>query len=146
MKKIVIKRTKQDLIQTTGILELFIDGKVVFTCFTLELPWMNNERRISRIPESKYKAIPHQSPKFGNSIWIQDVPNRSEILIHYGNFFRNTLGCILVGRDLFDIDGDGHLDVTASKKTINQLYNYIKDEKKIEVEIQNFAPSKQGTI
>lgn len=126
-QQIVIMRTKQDEHQTSGTLELFDSNGKLFECLTLELPWRNNQQRISRIPDNHYKAVKHQSPKFGNTIWIQDVPNRSEILIHRGNYRRDTLGCILVGEKLIDIDGDGHKDVTNSTATMNKLYELVKD-------------------
>lgn len=130
-----IERIKEDDYQTLG--KLSIESSIGgFNCKTLELPWRNNERRVSRIPSGEYKAVPHQSPKFGDSVWIQDVPNRSEILIHLGNYHRDTLGCILVGRGFYDIDGDGHLDVTASRDTMTELYNLVKDEKELTVIIE----------
>lgn len=125
--RIVITRFKQDNYQTKGILQVFKDDEVIFECKTLELPWKDNALNISRIPSGSYKFIKHSSPKFRNSFWIQNVPDRSEILIHYGNYKRDTEGCILVGESFFDIDGDGHRDVTNSKKTINNLYNIIGD-------------------
>lgn len=133
MSKIKINRIKEDDFQTIG--ELQVDNG--FTCKTLELPWRDNQRRISRIPEGNYIAIPHISPRFGNSIWIQNVPNRSEILIHLGNYHRDTLGCILVGKDFYDIDNDGHVDVTMSRVTMEDLYDVIKDNAQIEIEIKD---------
>jgi hypothetical protein len=61
---------------------------------TLELPWKDNQRRVSCIPVGAYKCKKHRSPRFGLSLWLQDVPNRSEILIHQGNFYADILGCI----------------------------------------------------
>lgn len=132
MKTITITRTKESSYQTLGILQ-FGD----FSCKTLELPWKNNERRVSRIPSGEYECVPHQSPKFGDSLWVQDVPNRSEILIHLGNYYRDTLGCILVGREFLDIDGDGHLDVTASRSTMTELYRLVQNESKLKLIIHD---------
>ena len=126
-------RTYQDDYQTQGELNVIQDNSILFSCVTLELPWRNNERRISRIPNGIYPVFKHTSPKFGNSLWIQDVPNRSEILIHVGNYNRDTLGCILVGDRFIDIDGDGHKDVTNSRNTINKLYSIVLDELAIEI-------------
>lgn len=137
--ELIVNRTKQDSVQTLGALT--VGG---FECYTLELPWRGNKRRISRIPEGIYTGIPHVSPNFGNSIWIKDVPDRSEILVHYGNFYRNTLGCVLVGRTLFDIDDDGHVDVTHSRSTMEQLYDIIRYEKEFPVIVKNTAHSKTG--
>lgn len=49
----------------------------VSVCYTLELPWKNNENNISCIPEGKYKCIPYLSPKFKKDVWlVLDVPGR----------------------------------------------------------------------
>lgn len=139
MIELIVNRMFQDDVQTVGLLT--VGG---FSCKTLELSWKQNRQYISRIPESEYIAIPHVSPKFGNSIWVLDVSGRSEILTHYGNFYSNTLGCILVGRNLFDIDGDGHVDVTHSRTTMEQLYDIIRFEKQFIFKIINTAPSSTG--
>ena len=56
---------------TNGTLK--IDGKLL--CFTIELPWFNNEKRVSCVPEG--------------------VPNRELILIHPANDAQSELrGCI----------------------------------------------------
>lgn len=133
--KIIINRTKEDAVQTLGGLRVFDGGQQIFECNTLELPWKNNQRRVSRIPDGVYVANKHKSPKFGESIHIRDVENRSEILIHYGNYNRNTLGCVLVGENFADIDGDGHLDVTNSRQTMKELYDIVPDD--LVVEIKN---------
>lgn len=65
---------------------------------TLELPWKNNKTRTSCIPEGEYNAAWHLSPKFGWTYKIFNVPGRSEILFHAGNYPSNTLGCILLGK------------------------------------------------
>ena len=124
--RIVIDRIDQNDYQTEGFLRVYEGERLVFDCKTLELPWRNNQRRISRIPDGRYQAILHHSPRFGESIWIQGVPNRSEILIHLGNYNRDTLGCILVGSDFADIDGDGQYDVIASRQTMLKLFDTIQ--------------------
>ena len=130
---IKLTRTYQDDYQTQGELEVIKDNNILFTCKTLELPWRDNQRRISRIPSGIYPVLKHISPRFGDTLWIHDVPNRSEILIHRGNYHRDTLGCILVGEKLIDIDGDGHKDVTNSRVTMNWLFDIVLDELAIEI-------------
>ena len=120
--------------QTEGVLYLINNNKVVFECKTLELPWKGNNRRVSCIPVGKYKAIKHVSPKFGNCLWIKDVPNRSEILIHPANYVQQLLGCIALGNKHTDINGDGLIDVADSRTTVNKLLNLIEG-KEINIEI-----------
>jgi len=63
---------------------------------TLENPWIDNLPRVSCIPCGLYLCKRIDSPKFGDTFEICDVPERTHILFHSGNFERDTLGCILV--------------------------------------------------
>lgn len=107
--------------------------RVVFECVGLELPWKDNKFRVSCIPNGKYKAIKHKSPRLGNSFWIKDVPNRSEILIHIGNYNKDTVGCLLPGRERTDINKDGLMDVTRSGQTMDKLWEVLPNEFEIEI-------------
>lgn len=112
--------------QTLGRLSVVSDeGKEVFSCVTLELPWLNNARRISCIPEGDYTCKRHLSPKFGQTYHVTNVANRDAILIHHGNYNRDTLGCILVGNQHKDLNKDGLLDVANSKATMSELLDII---------------------
>lgn len=64
-------------------------------CGTIELPWRNNLRMVSCIPEGRYRLFRHHFPKHGDQLGIASVPNREAILIHPGNDARKDLrGCI----------------------------------------------------
>ena len=108
-------------------------GTVSFN--TLELPWKQNQRRISCIPEGAYRCIPHTSPKFGRCFWLQDVPGRSEILIHPGNFTSQILGCILPGTGHADINGDGITDVVSSRVAMSLLLNLLWNHHEFDIVI-----------
>lgn len=101
---------------------------VIFQCDTLELPWENNQKKISHIPTGTYEVVKRWSPKFSNHFHITGTPDRSLILIHAGNTFYDIEGCILPGDDLRDINGDGHLDVINSKKTLERLLKIMPDK------------------
>ncbi len=144
-QQIVLTRFQEDEKQTEGTLELYNNEKLLFSCKVLELPWRDNKRRISRIPRGHYECVKHISPNFGNSIWIKDVPDRSEILIHVGNFIGNpnpktgkpdSLGCPIVGEQ-FNDPGTGVVNVTNSRTTINKLYELVKEPVYINI-IENF--------
>jgi len=68
---------------------------------TLELPYRKNCPNLSAIPSGSYLCQRIQSPKFGETFEVQDVPNRKGILFHYGNTVNDTQGCILLGT-MFD--------------------------------------------
>lgn len=64
-------------------------------CGTIELPWRNNLRMVSCIPEGRYRLFRHHFPKHDDQLGIANVPNREAILIHPGNDARKDLrGCI----------------------------------------------------
>ncbi|SOC79812.1 hypothetical protein SAMN06296241_1349 [Salinimicrobium sediminis] len=134
--RLLIERMTDDTKQTIG--RMFVLDEEDFSthdCPVLELPWKENKRRVSCIPVGKYQVIKHRSRTFGNCFWVLDVPGRSEILIHKGNYHSNTLGCILPGIDLSDINQDGYVDVTASGDQMKKLLDLLP--KKFELEIIN---------
>lgn len=135
--KLLLERYSHEEKQTIGKLFLLNNsGGAIAEWHSLELPWLDNQRRVSCIPIGTYKARKHKSPRFESSLWLQDVPNRSEILIHRGNFYTDILGCILIGKDLADINNDGVIDVTQSVTAINELMSHLNDVDSIIIEIK----------
>lgn len=97
-------------------------GDIVMQCASLELPWLDNEKNISCIPSGIYAVEKVDSPKFGQGTFhIKNVPNRSSILIHPGNFTRQIKGCVLLGDKFTDLDKDGITDVVNSKATVDKV-------------------------
>lgn len=120
--KATIKRFSHETKQTLGELSLFDNnGKEIFNCKTLELPWLDNATQKSCIPTGTYKVIQRTSQKFKKHFHVTEVPGRSYILIHAGNYHWDILGCILVGDSLKDINNDGFRDILNSKNTLNKL-------------------------
>jgi len=136
--KLELNRCQTDDKQTLGELYLLSDNEAVLNKWmTLELPDMNNTRYISRIPANTYNAVIHNSPRFGKTLWIQDVPNRSEILIHQGNYHTQIKGCILIGQNHIDINNDGLKDVTSSRKSMAKLMSQLQGIENIEITIND---------
>lgn len=112
-------------------------GAVSFQCMTAELPCRDNARNRSCIPEGRYPCLMRDS-HFGRVYELQDVPGRSAILIHYGNwagdeslgFVSDVEGCILVGEHRAPIEWNDRdagrsgmqLGVTNSRKTLSRLH------------------------
>lgn len=125
--RIDIKRITESDKQTEGVLTVYQgcpgsnEEEVVFQCYTLELPWLDNKARVSCIPKNTYNVEKRSSTKYKHHFHVLNVPNRSWILVHNGNYNWHTKGCILVGKTLTDINGDGYRDVTSSKSTLNYL-------------------------
>ena len=80
--------------------ELFINGERF--CDTLELPYRDNQRRVSCIPIGEYPVrmrYPRESAtRYYLHLLVKEVPNRDYILFHRGNTAKDTKGCILVGQ------------------------------------------------
>ena len=125
--KLILARSKtfSNDSQTTGVL---FNEQLDELCKILELPWLDNVRRKSCIPEGEYRVVAHKSPKFGACFWVRDVPGRSEILIHPANYTRQLLGCLAPGLDFGDIDGDGVIDVKSSRKAMDKLLTTLPRE------------------
>ena len=87
-------RDDQDDVRTLGAM---FDGEERLV-ETLELPWRDNQRGISCVPEGTYECKLAFSPSRKCYVyWLQNVPGRQDVQIHIGNFPKDIRGCILVG-------------------------------------------------
>jgi hypothetical protein len=69
--------------------EIYVNG--IKMGVTLELP------HGQRIPAGTYNAGTYSSPKYGRTvIMLKNVPGRTNIEIHHGNYVSDTTGCILL--------------------------------------------------
>lgn len=105
----------------------------------LELPYRNNQVNISCIPVGKYGCRLRTSQKYGKHLEVLEVPNRSDILIHVGNFPKDTKGCLLIGDRFTDLDGDGLKEVANSRRALKELVSLceLDPDNKITLEITN---------
>lgn len=70
-----------------------------------EPPWRDNRANISCIPPDRYICTLAVSPTYGLCPHILDVPGRTDILIHWGNWagdteaglYSDSAGCVLAG-------------------------------------------------
>ena len=90
-----------------------------FQCFSLELPDLDNQINISCIPHGTYECEKISDTKFS----IKNVPNRTYIQGHIGNFVTDIQGCVIFGdRVLFS---DGVPMVGNSQSTFSKLMNNL---------------------
>lgn len=144
--KITVKRTEHAN-STTG--ELYIDG--VKQCVTLEDKCRkDSETKVygeTAIPYGKYKVtlrtegtiFEDYKTRFKDirnergTLWIRNIPGFEYVLIHVGNYCRDTLGCLLVGsRVVSDVE------IAESTVAYKRIYPIIADalEKGEEVTIE----------
>jgi len=92
--------------------------------FATERPWLNNIKQESCIPAGTYEVKWHKSPKFGMCYKVQNVPNRGDILIHPGNYYWHSYGCILPAMKLGYLDGKkaGLISQPAVRR-LNEFFN-----------------------
>jgi hypothetical protein len=99
-----------------------------FICHTIELPWKDNERRTSCIPEGRYELQKRYSPKFKWHLLVKGVPARSVILIHPANdALKELKGCIAPVSTL-TAQGKGLLSKNALTRLIAVVYCALKKE------------------
>ena len=131
-----LKRIFRNKNKTLGILQIIFEDEVLVNLKTIELPWRDNKRNISSIPSGVYDVVVgHNSPRFGWTLWLQDVPNRSEILVHQTSFVRQLRGCIAPGLFHKDIDKDGIIDVSNSRDAMSVLKIYLGGFRTMKLEI-----------
>lgn len=134
--KLTITRFKEIEDGTIGNFVLSNDGKAIMTGFTLEPagPDTIMPNKDKRIPKGFYHTTWHDSPKFKQKLPLlfnNLVPNYRYILIHAGNYPKDTQGCILLG-DSYDERG-----VYNSKKTLQKFLEFVKDSNfKVEIKAE----------
>jgi hypothetical protein len=118
---------------TNGKLEF--EGKLI--CLTIELPWKENEKRVSCIPEGKYFISKRYSKKFQFHLEILDVKDRSLILLHPANNAQKELkGCIA---PVTKLSGPG-LGLDSRKafvKLKNLVYKVLDQKQEVELIVQS---------
>ena len=111
---------------------LLMDGSVF--CVTLELPWNNNQTDISCIPTGQYTCNKITSPKFGVVFEVQGVPNRVDVLLHIGNYTKDTHGCILLGSSFIE---DGNRGIAQSTVMFNHFMTVLNNDDSFTLTIAN---------
>lgn len=100
------------LIERFGYTPFGTFGRLIYgdnRYFTVELPWKNNEKRVSCIPEGRYKVKWYNAPTFGKtlavvggtvSLYEDPKFKRSAVLFHKANTMDDLEGCIGLGTSL----------------------------------------------
>lgn len=133
---ILIRLDDSSGVQTLGELHLYDGNNRLFTCKSLEPAWKDNERGKSRVIAGSYKVVYEWSPKFKMNLFeLKDVPGRTESKIHVLNHYFQTEGCIGVGKNLIDINGDGQLDISSSESTLHVLHGMILPDTELYIDI-----------
>ncbi|MBV30859.1 MAG: hypothetical protein CL504_09510, partial [Actinobacteria bacterium] len=105
--------------------------------YSVERPWMDNAPNVSCIPEGEYKVSWRLSPRFGETWHIQDVPDRTHILIHAANFPYDVEGCIGLGMGVMD----QRVGVKSSRRAVQSFDELTRSEEEwlLKVEFAHLA-------
>jgi hypothetical protein len=124
-------RVAQNKEATFGV--LVKESKTPFV-LTLERIWNDNQRGKSCIPFGTYTCLRcrkskdynfKDSPNFGNTFQVINIPGRMYVLFHKGNIHIDTHGCICVGEKFDPVKGtDG---IAQSTQGYEEFLNYLKD-------------------
>lgn len=129
--KLILTRLAETPDETYGVLRTE-HGEML--AVTLEHPWRDNKRMVSRIPAGTYVVFRRFSPKRRYFLWeIRFVRGRSNIQIHIGNTTADTDGCILVGLTTGILGGK--LAVLRSRDAFKLLMNKTAMVDSFELEV-----------
>lgn len=131
--KAYLMRLMENDSRTLGRMILFDGVNPAWSGVTLELPWKDNQNKKSCIPKGIYSAALVESPKFGKVFQVENVSGRSGILFHAGNYPKDTQGCILIGVNFRDLDGDREQDIESSRAAMKSLMRAGKNGFELEI-------------
>lgn len=141
MFKLEINRFKEIYDGTLGTFTLYKcfenEERAVFKGYSLEPagPDTTESGKDRRIPEGEYNVKWLPSPRFKRTLatlYNEKVPESRRILIHVGNYPKNTEGCILLGRT-FNTQG-----VFESTATVNEFHDWCLNKELIVTIKNNF--------
>jgi hypothetical protein len=118
--------------------------KDVLVCHTIELPWRENQKSISCIPEGRYQLQKRYSPKFQWHLLVKGVAGRSAILVHPANdALKELRGCIAPVCTLTG-QGKGLLSKNAMTRLLSVVYAGLEKKQTIFLTIKS-APHDHST-
>jgi len=115
------------------------DRRIVDQFYSMEPPWRDENKdgigdtAKSRIRPGTYELVKRHSKRYDWHFHVRGVKGRTLILIHHGNYYQNTQGCILPGTKLMDINRDKFKDVVNSKASMEKLLDYLPEESYLRV-------------
>ena len=108
-----------------------------FLGFTIELPWLDNARTISCIPEGVYPLKTRYSEKFKHHLHVENVKGRSLILLHPANNAQKELkGCIAPVLQLSGL-GKGISSRITLQKIVSLCYQAFDRKEKVTLIIKS---------
>ena len=105
-------------------------------CFTIELPWLNNVRKVSCIPEGRYELRKRYSQHLGWHLHLLNVPQRDIILVHPANdALKELKGCIAPVLSLTG-HGKGVNSRAANDRLKGLIFEALERRERVYLQIQ----------
>ena len=136
---LTLLRISQSEKGTFGVLR---EGAIPFAV-TLEEPWRDNQPNISCIPTGRYTCKRVDSPKFGGTFEVTNVPGRTHVLFHKGNTTDDTHGCILVAEEF--AGNTGSPVIASSKRGYDELMAKLVGHESFDLEIHDATAQRTQT-
>jgi len=131
---LVLKRVAEN---EDGVFGVLIDNFTIPFALTIERNWQNNKKNISCIPAGMYNCSKINSPKFGWTYQIMDVPSRTNILFHTANTEDDLKGCIGIGERFEYLKNK--VAIWNSRDGFNEFKNRLKDNDIFTLIIRDFT-------
>lgn len=137
MRRWTLERAYLGEVGTFGVLTT--DGPDPFVCATAELPWRDNARNVSCIPEGVY---PMRVRPFRGylALFLEQVPGRDGIYGHRANWPAELRGCFAPGREVQVLfrwrAAQWLLGVTDSTGTLAELIRRADGGVELELEVR----------
>lgn len=143
MKRYTLERV---YLQTETLGSIY-DPEGTMVCKTMELPWKDNRRGISCIPEGVYIVKKMEADKFRKYAYFRFVKvdgrtinpelKMSTILIHRAAYVHHLKGCIGVGTKFIDLNKDTVPDMVDSREALNWMIEHMPDLFELEIKIKS---------
>jgi hypothetical protein len=137
---------------TFGELELWNDMEKVFTCFTVEKPWLDNKAFYSCVPADIYTMEKHNGGKYkgvyamvGSTVsHFRDKDfARSACLVHTANRARDVIGCIGLGEKFGAVYGEwAVLNSAQTVKEYCALLDDVDEQHTLEIQWTGYAKAR----
>lgn len=143
------------ILERFGYMPFGTYGKLIFPSgemfYTVERPWLDNEPYVSCIPEGVYELGLRYSPvvkrttggAFQEGWEVMNVPNRSYIMFHPGNWPEDVEGCIAVGSGLVNLrrkENDWMPAVAKSRDTFKTIMALLDQHSSWDLKVTHFKP------
>lgn len=125
-----------------------VNGKILHDglalCHTIELPWEENAKRISCIPEGRYELVKRYSPKFKWHLQVCGVPERDGILMHPANDAMKELKGCIAPVSIITGEGKGSRSRVVFEKLKAFIYPVLELKEKVFITIKSITDERSN--